>query len=135
MVILEMDFERILGVPFFHSSFHSIMLWLVYILFSVLSGSLYLFIFIFFAYRYKAKEVFIKGLQDIPSAKVLGLDLIHYLDQNPQRHTSETIQAEVQDIFAEKEVRIRLPLQELKVLLMDEANDNLEEADNESLNE
>ena len=107
---------------------------LVYILFSVLSGSLYLFIF-FFAYRYKAKEVFIKGLQDIPSAKVLGLDLIHYLDQNPQRHTSETIQAEVQDIFAEKEVRIRLPLQELKVLLMDEANDNLNEANNESLNE
>ena len=27
MGILEMDFERILGVPFFHSSFHSIMLW------------------------------------------------------------------------------------------------------------
>ena len=26
MGILEMDFERILGVPFFHSSFHSIML-------------------------------------------------------------------------------------------------------------
>ena len=30
MGILEMDFERILGVPFFHSSFHSIMLWLIY---------------------------------------------------------------------------------------------------------
>ena len=27
MGILEMDFERILGVPFFHSSSHSIMLW------------------------------------------------------------------------------------------------------------
>ena len=27
MGILEMDFERILGVTFFHSSFHSIMLW------------------------------------------------------------------------------------------------------------
>jgi len=26
MGILEMDFERILGVPFFQSSFHSIML-------------------------------------------------------------------------------------------------------------
>ena len=26
MGILEMDFERILGVPFFHSSFHTIML-------------------------------------------------------------------------------------------------------------
>jgi hypothetical protein len=26
MGILEMDFERILGVPFFHSSSHSIML-------------------------------------------------------------------------------------------------------------
>ena len=27
MGILEMDFERILDVPFFHNSFHSIMLW------------------------------------------------------------------------------------------------------------
>ena len=27
MGILEMDFERILGAPFFHSSSHSIMLW------------------------------------------------------------------------------------------------------------
>ena len=27
MGILEMDFERSLGVPFFHSSSHSIMLW------------------------------------------------------------------------------------------------------------
>ena len=107
--------------------------WYIYF-FSFVEFTLFIH-FYFFAYRYKAKEVFIKGLQDIPSAKVLGLDLIHYLDQNPQRHTSETIQAEVQDIFAEKEVRIRLPLQELKVLLMDEANDNLDEANNESLNE
>ena len=29
MGILEMDFERILGVPFFHSSSHSIMLWVL----------------------------------------------------------------------------------------------------------
>ena len=28
MGILETDFERIFGVPFFHSSFHSINLWL-----------------------------------------------------------------------------------------------------------
>ena len=27
MGILEMDFERMLGVPFYHSSSHSIMLW------------------------------------------------------------------------------------------------------------
>ena len=27
MGILEMDFERILGVPFFHSNSHSIILW------------------------------------------------------------------------------------------------------------
>ena len=63
--------------------------------------------------------MFIKGLQDIPSAKVFGLDLVHYLDQNSQRHTaSESIQAEIQDVFAEKEVRIRLPIEELKVLLL-----------------
>jgi hypothetical protein len=73
--------------------------------FSFVGFTLFIIFLFFLAYRYKAKEVFIKGLQDIPSAKVLGLDLIHYLDQNPQRHTSEAIQAEVQDIFAEKEVR------------------------------
>ena len=28
MGMLEMDFERISGVPFFHSSFHSFMLWI-----------------------------------------------------------------------------------------------------------
>lgn len=67
--------------------------------------------------------MFIKGLQDIPSAKVFGLDLVHYLDQNSQRHTaSESIQAEIQDVFAEKEVRIRLPIEELKVLLLDETS-------------
>ena len=32
MGILEMDFERILGVPFFHSSSDSIMLWNTYVL-------------------------------------------------------------------------------------------------------
>ena len=63
--------------------------------------------------------MFIKGLQDIPSAKVFGLDLIHYLDHNSQ---SESIQTEIQDVFSEKEVRIRLPLEELKVLLIDETS-------------
>ena len=62
-------------------------------------------------------------VQDIPSAKVFGVDLVHYLDQNSQRHTaSESIQAEIQDVFAEKEVRIRLPIEELKVLLLDETS-------------
>ena len=64
----------------------------IHFFFSFVGFTLFIIFFIFLAYRYKAKEVFIKGLQDIPSAKVLGLDLIHYLDQNPQRHTSETIQ-------------------------------------------
>ena len=94
----------------------------VLFLFSVFSYYFFSVCSFFFAFRYKTREVFIKGLQDIPSAKVFGLDLIHYLEQVPQKHASEAIQSEIQDIFAEKEVRMRLPLEELKVLLMDETN-------------
>lgn len=67
--------------------------------------------------RYQVKTVFYRGLQDNPSAKVFGLDLIYYLDQGKN---SQLIQAEIQEIFAEKEVRIRMPIEELKVLLKSE---------------
>jgi hypothetical protein len=43
----------------------------------------------------KPKTVFYRALQDNPSAKAFGL----------------------QDIFTEKEVRIRMPIEELQVLL------------------
>ena len=69
------------------------------------------------------KTVFYRALQDNPSAKVLGLDLIHYLDQD-QKHASEALQAEIQDIFAEKELRIRMPIEELKVLLEKEDDED-----------
>ena len=38
-------------------------------------------------------------------------------NQQKAKQTREAIQAEIQDIFAEKEVRIRMPIEELKVLL------------------
>jgi hypothetical protein len=67
----------------------------------------------------KPKTVFYRALQDNPSAKAFGLDLIHY--QEKQKTTASSaaklIQAEIQDIFTEKEVRIRMPIEELQVLL------------------
>ena len=71
--------------------------------------------------RYKPKEVFYRSLQDNPSGKVFGLDLIHYwADQHHNGAAGEAIQAEIQDIFTEKEVRIRMPLEELNVMLEEE---------------
>lgn len=61
-----------------------------------------------------AKTVFYRALQDNPSAKVLGLDLVNYCHQND---AGSNVQAELQDIFAEKEVRVRMPIEELRVLL------------------
>lgn len=70
-----------------------------------------------FCCRFQAKTIFYRALQDNPSAKVLGLDLLHY-------QGGAKLQAEIQDIFAEKEVRIRLPMEELQVLL--EAEEDLD---------
>ena len=75
--------------------------------------------------RYQAKTIFYRALQDNPSAKVLGLDLLHY--QERSSGGADALQAEIQDIFAEKEVRIRLPMEELQVLL--EAEQDLQEED------
>ena len=80
--------------------------------------------------RYQAKTIFYRALQDNPSAKVLGLDLLHYQERSSTSSSSpdsEALQAEIQDIFAEKEVRIRLPMEELQVLL--EAEQDQEEED------
>ena len=76
--------------------------------------------------RYQAKTIFYRALQDNPSAKVLGLDLLHYQASGGASGTDiKALQAEIQDIFAEKEVRIRLPMEELEVLL--EAEEDLVE--------
>ena len=70
--------------------------------------------------------------QECPCAKVLYLDLINYLDEtlDPNRDQSEIlesgrveisylsrVQTEIEEIMSEKEVRVRLPTAELKVLL------------------
>ena len=66
--------------------------------------------------KFNPKTIFYRALQDNPSAKILGLDLIHYQD-NLSTNANRHLQSELQDIFTEKEVRIRMPMEELKVLL------------------
>ncbi len=68
--------------------------------------------------RYQPKTIFYRGIQDNPSAKVLGLDLIYHLELSS--NASEALQTEIQNIYTEKEVRLRMPMEELKVLLIDE---------------
>ena len=65
-------------------------------------------------------------MQDNPSAKALGLDLIHYnCDRDSSNSTiGAPIQpSDMQSIFTEKEVRFRMPIEELKVLLEEEEED------------
>ena len=84
-------------------------------------------LFLFFSYQ--PKTIFYRALQDNPSAKALGLDLIHYCASDHESSGASVgaaggnalaVQSDVQDIFTEKEVRIRMPIEELKLLLEDE---------------
>ena len=93
--------------------------------------------FLFFSYQ--PKTIFYRALQDNPSAKALGLDLIHYCASDHESSGASVgaaagnalaVQSDVQDIFTEKEVRIRMPIEELKLLLEDE---ELEEAGSSAL--
>ena len=87
-------------------------------------------------FSYQPKTIFYRALQDNPSAKALGLDLIYYCADHESSSSSSgtsapsgtgaaagnalAVQSDVQDIFTEKEVRIRMPIEELKLLLEDE---------------
>jgi hypothetical protein len=52
------------------------------------------------------------SFQDCPYAKVLYLDLMNYVTDE-----ENAVQAELEEIMNEKEIRVRLPMEELKVLL------------------
>ena len=91
---------------------------------------------LFLFFRYQPKTIFYRALQDNPSAKALGLDLIHYCASDHESSGASVgaaaagnalaVQSDVQDIFTEKEVRIRMPIEELKLLLEDEEEEGAE---------
>ncbi|XP_027787305.2 nuclear exosome regulator NRDE2 isoform X1 [Marmota flaviventris] len=58
----------------------------------------------------RSKGVFYKALQNCPWAKVLYMDAVEYFPDELQ---------EVLDLMTEKELRVRLPLEELELLLED----------------
>ena len=94
-------------------------------------------------FSYQPKTIFYRALQDNPSAKALGLDLIYYCASDHESSGASVgaaagnalaVQSDVQDIFTEKEVRIRMPIEELKLLLEDEEEDYAAPAETESNN-
>ncbi len=56
--------------------------------------------------------IFNDSFQECPYAKVLYLDLMNYVTDE-----ENAVQAELEEIMNEKEIRVRLPMEELKVLL------------------
>ncbi|XP_078191734.1 nuclear exosome regulator NRDE2 isoform X4 [Callithrix jacchus] len=75
------------------------LLWRMYLNFLVSLGN-----------KERSKGVFYKALQNCPWAKVLYLDAVEYFPEEMQ---------EVLDLMTEKELRVRLPLEELELLLED----------------
>ncbi|XP_005390339.1 PREDICTED: protein NRDE2 homolog [Chinchilla lanigera] len=75
------------------------LLWRMYLNFLVSLGN-----------KERSKGVFYKALQNCPWAKVLYLDAVEYFPDQLQ----ETL-----DLMTEKELRVRLPLEELELLLED----------------
>ncbi|XP_039088458.1 nuclear exosome regulator NRDE2 [Hyaena hyaena] len=75
------------------------LLWRMYLNFLVSLGN-----------RERSKGVFYKALQSCPWAKVLYLDAVEYFPEELQ---------EVLDLMTEKELRVRLPAEELELLLED----------------
>lgn len=58
----------------------------------------------------RSKGVFYKALQNCPWAKVLYMDAVEHFPDEMQ---------EILDLMTEKELRVRLPLEELELLLED----------------
>uniref|UniRef100_A0A8B9WTE1 Nuclear exosome regulator NRDE2 n=1 Tax=Bos mutus grunniens TaxID=30521 RepID=A0A8B9WTE1_BOSMU len=75
------------------------LLWRMYLNFLVSLGN-----------KERSKGVFYKALQNCPWAKALYMDAIEYFPDEMQ---------EVVDLMTEKELRVRLPLEELELLLED----------------
>ncbi|XP_039202865.1 nuclear exosome regulator NRDE2 [Crotalus tigris] len=78
---------------------HCPLLWRLYICFMVSLGD-----------KAKSKGVFYRALQNCPWAKVLYMDAIEYFPDELQ---------EFLDLMAEKELRVRVPIEELELLLED----------------
>ncbi|XP_040083401.1 nuclear exosome regulator NRDE2 [Oryx dammah] len=75
------------------------LLWRMYLSFLVSLGN-----------KERSKGVFYKALQNCPWAKALYMDAVEYFPDEMQ---------EVVDLMTEKELRVRLPLEELELLLED----------------
>lgn len=75
------------------------LLWRMYLNFLVSLGN-----------RERSKGIFYKALQNCPWAKVLYLDAVEYFPDEMQ---------EILDLMTEKELRVRLPVEELDLLLED----------------
>ncbi|XP_059504943.1 nuclear exosome regulator NRDE2 isoform X1 [Stegostoma tigrinum] len=78
---------------------HAVLLWRMYLNFMVTQGNIE-----------KIKGVFYRALQECPWAKVLYLDAVRHLPGQLQ---------EILDLMTEKEIRIRVPLEELEILMED----------------
>ncbi|XP_072350114.1 nuclear exosome regulator NRDE2 [Scyliorhinus torazame] len=78
---------------------HCVLLWRMYLNFTAAQGNVE-----------KTKGVFYRALQECPWAKVLYLDAVGYLPGQLQ----ETL-----DLMTEKEIRIRVPIEELEILMED----------------
>ena len=68
--------------------------------------------------------VFYRSLQDCPAVKSLFLDVVGYLHLDPAPDAAEDGLRRVLDITAEKEARVRMPIEELEVLLEKEEDDD-----------
>ena len=71
--------------------------------------------------------VFYRSLQDCPAVKSLFLDVVGYLHLDPAPDAAEDGLRRVLDITAEKEARVRMPIEELEVLLEKEEDEDGEE--------
>ncbi|XP_042336651.1 nuclear exosome regulator NRDE2 isoform X2 [Sceloporus undulatus] len=78
---------------------HCPLLWRLYIVFMVSLGD-----------KEKSKGLFYRALQNCPWTKVLYMDAIEYFPDELQ---------EILDLMAEKELRVRVPVEELELLLED----------------
>ena len=62
-----------------------------------------------------------RALQDSPGAKTLIMDTLRYYCQNPvETDFPPHCQKSLQELMTEKEMRVRMPMEELEVLLEDE---------------
>ncbi|XP_067848289.1 nuclear exosome regulator NRDE2 [Heptranchias perlo] len=78
---------------------HCVLLWRMYLHFTATQGNVE-----------RSKSVFYRALQECPWAKALYLDAVGHLPGQLQ---------EIMDLMTEKEIRIRVPIEELEILMED----------------